>query len=112
VPFVDLSSYRLAAELADYVYELVSRWPQPARFAMGTQVIRSADSIGANIAESTGRETTPDKRRFLIIARGSLRETEHWLLRAHARGLVAEMPSEHLEKLGRVLHGQIRRPGP
>ena len=111
VSFVDLASYRLAAALADRVYEIANELPHPARFAMGSQLIRAVDSIGANIAESSGRETEADKRRFLVIARGSLRETEHWLLRAHARGLIAEVPEQELAQLGRVLHAQIRRPG-
>ena len=42
---------------------------------VGKQIVRSADSIGANIAEGTGRHNFQDNQRFVKIARGSLNET-------------------------------------
>jgi four helix bundle protein len=75
------------------------------------QLVRAADSIGANIAEATGRWHPADKRRLFIIARGSLYETEHWLLRAEKRGL-ARPRSERLDDLARALNGLIKRPVP
>jgi len=51
-----------------------------------SQQLASADSVCSNIEEGYGRESTVEYRRFLIIARGSLRETQgrygrlrHWL---------------------------------
>jgi len=44
-------------------------------------------SIGANIAEGCERVHAPDRRRFYAVARGSLYETEHWIMTAEARGL-------------------------
>jgi four helix bundle protein len=55
---------------------------------LGKQLIRSSDSIGANIAEGSGRGTPIDNRRFLRMARGSLYETRHWLRRAKIRNLL------------------------
>src|SRR4051812_10850166 len=86
--FRSLAAYRLSVELADELHDVVARWPQFDRASVGLQLVRSADSVGANIAESSGRWTTADKRRILLIARGSLYETEHWLDRARARGLI------------------------
>jgi len=76
------------------------------------QLVRAADSIAANIAEATGRWHEADKRRLLVIARGSLYETEHWVERAKARDLPIELASERLSDLGRMLSGLIRRPSP
>ncbi len=45
---------------------------------MGTQIIRSADSVCANIAEGRGRHSDQDNRRFVKFARGSLYETVNW----------------------------------
>ena len=51
-----------------------------------SQQLASADSVCSNIEEGYGRESTVEYRRFLIIARGSLRETQgryrrlrHWI---------------------------------
>jgi four helix bundle protein len=55
---------------------------------VGKQLVKAADSVGANIAEGTGRGTFADNRRFVRIARGSLNETKHWLRRAYKRKLL------------------------
>ncbi|WP_366914315.1 four helix bundle protein [Mastigocoleus sp. MO_188.B34] len=39
---------------------------------VGKQIVRSADSVCANIAEGRGRFNDQDNRRFVKIARGSL----------------------------------------
>jgi len=41
------------------------------------QLVRAADSIGANIAEGAERATSLDNCRFIRIDRGSLHETRH-----------------------------------
>ena len=84
----DLDAYRLAAAVGDEVFAATSRWPSYVRWSIGLQLVRAADSVGANIAEAAGRWHRQDQRRFLLIARGSLYETEHWIARAAARGLV------------------------
>lgn len=52
-------------------------------------MVRAADSVGANIAEGSGRGSFQDNRRFVRMARGSLNETKHWLRRAYRRGLLS-----------------------
>ena len=44
------------------------------------QVIRSAASVGANIAEGFGRYKGKEYERFLQVALGSANETEYWLM--------------------------------
>jgi len=83
--FESLRVYRLSEDLADSVWEIVGGWDRFARDTVGKQVVRSADSIGANIAEGTGRGSYQDNRRFARMARGSLNETQHWLRRAYKR---------------------------
>jgi four helix bundle protein len=78
----------------------------------GTQLVRSLDSVGANIAESTGRWHPREKRQFYVIARGSLLEAEHWLERAHTRGLLEQPMSERLDEVARVLNGLVKRSTP
>lgn len=75
------------------------------------QLVRAADSVGANIAEATGRWHQADRRRLLFIARGSLRETEHWILLAQERGLLPRDAHEPIAELGRTLAGLINKRG-
>ena len=86
--FQDLLVYQLAERLADEIWKIVNDWQPLAQDTVGRQIIRSADSIGANIAEGVGRGSFQDNRRFVRIARGSLYETQHWLRRAYSRNLL------------------------
>lgn len=70
-----------------------------AKDTVGKQIVRSADSIGANIAEGQGRDSFPDNRRFVKIARGSLYETQHWLRRAYNRNLLTAQQVDTLKPL-------------
>ena len=70
--FEGLRVYQLAEELADRIWEIVMGWNIFARDTVGKQLVKAADSIGANIAEGTGRGTFVDNRRFVRISRGSL----------------------------------------
>jgi len=84
-PFEKLAVYQLAETLADKVWDIVVGWNILPRDTVGKQLIRAADSIGANIAEGCGRHGFQDNRRFVKYARGSLYETKHWLRRAFRR---------------------------
>jgi four helix bundle protein len=108
--FRDLAAYRLSASLADELYQSVAAWPSFDRWSVGMQLVRAADSIGANIAEGVGRWHEADRRRLLLIARGSLYETEHWMLRAAERGLLRESPGAQLDEIARALNGLIKKP--
>jgi four helix bundle protein len=99
--FENLEVYQLAEKLADAVWEIVENWAPLARDTVGKQLIRAADSIGANIAEGAGRGAYQDNRRFVRVARGSLNETKHWLRRAYRRKLLNE---ERVASLKSILH--------
>jgi len=88
--FESLKVYQLAEKLADQTWSIVLGWDNFARDTVGKQLVRAADSIGANIAEGTGRGTFVDNRRFVRISRGSLNETQHWLRRAYKRRLLSD----------------------
>jgi four helix bundle protein len=105
----DLDVYRRSVALADVLHRVVWRWSSFDRWTLGLQMVRAADSIGANLAEAAGRSTAADRRRLLIIARGSAVELQHWLSRARSRGLL--LPDEaqaRADELGRMLNGLIK----
>ena len=97
--FEELEVYLVAEQLCDHVWNVVQPWEYLAKNTVGTQLIRSADSIGANIAEGTGRGSFADNKRFVRIARGSLYETRHWLRRAYQRKLLSESDIEPLKAI-------------
>lgn len=75
-----LIAYKKALEntvvLFRYYRNLRLLWAE--RFII-EQLLRSAASIGANIAEGYGRQSKKDYSRFLGIARGSALEVEYWV---------------------------------
>lgn len=71
--FQDLQVYQLSERLADDIWQIVDGWNFFAKDTIGKQIVRSADSIGANIAEGIGRGSYQENKRFLKIARISLK---------------------------------------
>jgi four helix bundle protein len=97
--FENLQVYRLAEDLADRVWALATGWNTFARDTLGKQLVRAADSIGANIAEGAGRGAYPDNRRLVRIARASMYETKHWLRRAYKRNLLSDTHIHEIKPL-------------
>ena len=114
--FENLQVYQLAEALADAIWPTVSTWNGLARDTVGKQLIRAADSIGANIAEGSGRGSYQDNRRFARIARASLYETKHWLRRAFKRGLITQANVDIIkplvDELAPRLNAYLRSIGP
>lgn len=86
--FEDLRVLKSAEEIADSIWKRVVQWDEFAKDVVGKQMARSADSIGANIAESFGRYNFGEKLQFLYYSRGSLFETKYWLNRTQICGLM------------------------
>lgn len=69
-------------DVAEAVYILVEDLPAKEKYGLASQMTRSAVSVPANIAEGYSRSTRRDYANFLAIAKGSLMETETYLLLA------------------------------
>ncbi len=80
--FRKLRVWQHAIDLSVAVYEATRVFPTDERFGLTSQIRRSVNSIGANIAEGTGRDRSADFARFLRYAIGSANEVEHHLLLA------------------------------
>lgn len=68
--------------LTKNVYILLRIFPKEEQFALIDQMRRSSVSVMSNIAEWSGRWTTPDRDYFLHIAKGSAMELASQLLLA------------------------------
>ncbi|HKI46886.1 MAG TPA: four helix bundle protein [Balneolales bacterium] len=97
--FENLDVYKLAEYLSDSIWDTVLKWDDFARSTVGRQIVRAADSIGANIAEGAGKGSFKDNKRFVRMARGSLNETIYWLERTRKRELIASDPFLSLKSM-------------
>ena len=75
--------------------------------AVGNQLMRSAGSIAANVAEGYGRFSQAAYRSHLSMARGSTFESESWLDLLTRRGYISQGDAQALlescHELGRLL---------
>jgi four helix bundle protein len=114
--FEDLRVYRLSEDVADRIWDVAKSWDNFAKDTVGKQLVRAADSIGANIAEGAGRGSFKDNCRFVKISRGSLNETKHFLRRAYRRGLLPAPDVKQLrgllDELSPKLNAFLRSIGP
>jgi four helix bundle protein len=84
----DLEVYQLAESFSDEIWFLAGEWDYFAKDTVGKQIVRSADSIGANIAEGYGRYHYKENRSFCYFSRGSIIETKGWLRKSKIRKLI------------------------
>jgi four helix bundle protein len=97
--FENVRVHILAEQLADEVWKVERTWESLERDNVGRQLVRAAGSVGADIAERSGRGRNQDYRRFLRIARGSWCETQHWLRRTFRRKLFTPEQVERLRAM-------------
>ena len=112
----ELDVYRLAERLSDMVWAAYDVWDPKAKKTIGIQIIRSSDSIAANIAEGYGRYSPADRKKFYRYARGSFEETKAWLRKAIRRGVISldtdiEQFTRVIDDLGPKLNAFINSTG-
>ena len=90
----DLLVWQKSMDLAVDVYGLTRKFPKEETYRLVAQVTRSAASVPANIAEGYARATRKDYSHFLAIAKGSLMETETFLMLVARLGYVSKADSE------------------
>ena len=107
----DLDIYQMAEELSDRVWEICIKWDYFAKDTIGKQLVRSTDSISANLAEGHGRYHFNDRLKYCYYARGSLKETKSWISKAIRRKLIKTEISElnhAIELLPKKLNAYIK----
>ena len=86
----ELEVYQLAESFSDEIWFIVIKWDYFAKDTIEKQIVRSADSIGANIAEGYGRYHYKENKNFCYFSRGSIIETKDWLKKSRDRQLITE----------------------
>lgn len=108
----DVSCYKKALALANYVWDIVTKWDWFAQKTVGVQFVTAVDSISANIAEGFGRYGKKDKIKFYFYSFGSTKESLDWNEKSKHRKLISQEQYRYilleLQSLPREIHQLIK----
>lgn len=108
---VGLQTLVHAENFAIICRRIIRKFP-PDEFRLADQLRRAADSAALNISEGSSRTSYPEYRRFLDIARTSLKEAGTALRIGHGAGLIEEGLYQEavkcLDDASRTLYGLMR----
>lgn len=103
----DISAYIIAFDLANHIWNIISKWDYFAKDVIGKQLIRAVDSISANIAEGFGRYFKKDKINFYRYSYGSISESLDWIEKANKRGLLNNNEYQYIVNILKKLPKEI-----
>ena len=107
-----LEVYQFSETFSDVIWNMVMDWDNFKKDTIGKQIVRSADSIAANIAEGYGRYYYKESKQFFFYSRGSLQETKSWLSKCKRRKIIESAIADELlneaEKILAKLNGYIK----
>jgi four helix bundle protein len=110
--YTKLEVWQKSRALARDIYEVSGKFPQHELFGLMQQIRRAAVSIPSNIAEGSGRGSWRDRKRFVLVARGSAFEVETQLFIAedlqYVESASATALRERASEIARMLAGLIR----
>jgi len=87
--FETLKLYKKSLDYIDFVYDLMTLFPDDERFELTSQFRRASTSISLNAAEEYG-ETIPLALKYLKTVRGSIRECLGYSTIAYRRKYINE----------------------
>jgi four helix bundle protein len=113
--FDDLEVYQKAYKLSLDIHKATLGFPKLEQYALADQMRRASKSICANLAEGFAKQraSSPEFRRFLIMAVGSSDEMKVWL--DYSRDLSYLRPTEvdawkaEYSVIARMLHGLMEK---
>lgn len=107
--FKELKIWQKAIELTEDVYKLLVKYPDYEKYGLTSQIRRSVVSVPSNIAESSGRASNRDFRRFLAISLSSAFELETQLILSNKFEFISEKEfkniSAKLQELQKMIFG-------
>jgi four helix bundle protein len=100
----NLQVYQLARELSKLAWKIYSSLNYEQKKIIGDQFIRSADSVGANIAEGYARYHFLEKVRFYHFSCGSLSEAcQHWTELMLERNIISKEAFDAIQEIHKPL---------
>lgn len=111
--FEDLECWQASRRLRIFVAKTVlPLLPKEERYGLASQILRSARSVTANIAEGYGRFHYLDNAKFCSNARGSCYETLDHLIAANDEEMISDellaKGRELVNEAGKILNGYIK----
>ena len=110
--FKKLDVWCAAHDLSTVLAHRVGTFPAEERFELARQIRRAVRSIGANLAEGSGKQGDRELIRYARISRGSAHELENHLLVARDCKLLTEEEwrnfDQRVQRISRMLSGLIR----
>ena len=100
--FEKLEVWQSARALAKLIYSLSDSFPQREQFGLTSQIRRAVISIGANVAEGSGKNSDRDFARFLDQAYGSAMECASLTMLAIDLGYLTQSKADEALE---ILHG-------
>ncbi|WP_129600767.1 four helix bundle protein [Anaerophilus nitritogenes] len=113
--FKQLEVWKKSIELNSEIYTLAMKFPGFENYALRSQIIRSSNSIGANIAEGNcqGQFYPAKELSYLYNSIGSAEETRHHITVAFENGYIHkneyECIEEMLQEIKLMLRGMVVR---
>ena len=109
--YENLEVFKEAHSLVLEIYKVTKEFPKEENYRIVDQMIRSAYSIPANIAEGNNRNTTKDYMKFLYTSRGSLNELKYFLLLSRDLKYISNEKfktiKDSCDSVGKLLNGLI-----
>ncbi|GIW64684.1 MAG: hypothetical protein KatS3mg092_0617 [Patescibacteria group bacterium] len=103
--------FNLADNITKKTFKLTLDFPQKFQYSLGDQLRRSCLSIVLNIVEGGARLSQKEKKQFLNIAFGSLKETKYLLYFSNDLRLIKKEDFEKLvdeiNHLAKLIYGLL-----
>ncbi|NLA75508.1 MAG: four helix bundle protein [Deltaproteobacteria bacterium] len=110
--FTDIEAWKLVKELCTELYKIARLLPPEEKYNLASQMMRSAVSCTANIAEGYGRFHYQENIQFCRISRGSMYEAQDHLITCFDNNYINKEAYEKTYNIStnaiRVIDGYIR----
>ena len=73
--FKKLEIWQFAFQIANKCFQLTEAFPKYHQWGIGIQINKSAVSIPSNVAEGNSKSSEKDKKRFMEIALGEIKQS-------------------------------------